>query len=61
MTLFKPGHKPPHVTIAAFTLSGAKCRDFRGPARKKPSAQFGEFGLRMSSLMMKSSSPMSLL
>ena len=33
MTSFRPGHRPPHVTIAARTLDGSKCSSPRGPAR----------------------------
>jgi hypothetical protein len=32
MTTFKPGHNPPHVTIAAFTFLGSKKICFLGPA-----------------------------
>jgi|TARA_B110000967_G_scaffold188643_1_gene211654 hypothetical protein len=33
ITSFKPGHKPPQVTIAAFTACGSKKMVSRGPAR----------------------------
>lgn len=33
MTSLRPGHSPPHVTIAAFTSSGLKYIFSRGPAR----------------------------
>ena len=36
MTLFKPGHKPPHVTMAALVVAGSKYSDGRTPARTKP-------------------------
>ena len=32
ITSFKPGHRPPHVTIAACTRPGAKKSRARGPA-----------------------------
>lgn len=35
MTLFSPGHSPPHVTTAARTFVGLKWSDARGPEAKK--------------------------
>lgn len=35
MTVFKPGQRPPHVTIAAVTSLGRKWRVARGPARAR--------------------------
>jgi hypothetical protein len=32
ITTFNPGHKPPQVMIAAFTLDGLKYKNFLGPA-----------------------------
>jgi hypothetical protein len=35
MTTLSPGQSPPHVTIAAFTSEGLKCRYFLGPAKSQ--------------------------
>lgn len=61
MTLFRPGHNPPQVTIAARTSTGLKCNTDLGPARTNASVDPCPLYLRTMSLMMMSSLPMILL